>query len=97
LPQRNKLPSQYLCAALVNVRWIISVAAVGSLQEKYAPRNVVLPSQFYDRTSQRALILLRRGASRRTSDSLSRSANLRNLVVGISQVQELRFTMAAFT
>src|SRR5213592_2263222 len=27
----------------LNVRWIISVAAVGSLQEKYAPRDVVLP------------------------------------------------------
>jgi 5'-methylthioadenosine phosphorylase len=38
----------------LNVRWIISVAAVGSLQEKYAPRDVVLPSQFYDRTSNRA-------------------------------------------
>src|SRR5947209_16091677 len=38
----------------LNVRWIISVAAVGSLQEKYAPRDVVLPSQFFDRTSQRA-------------------------------------------
>src|SRR6266704_2995388 len=39
----------------LNVRWIISVAAVGSLQEKYVPRDVVLPSQFYDRTSQRAI------------------------------------------
>jgi 5'-methylthioadenosine phosphorylase len=29
------------------------VAAVGSLQEKYAPRDVLLPSQFYDRTSRR--------------------------------------------
>src|SRR5213593_3210534 len=38
----------------LNVRWIISVGAVGSLQEKYAPRDVVLPSQFYDRTSHRA-------------------------------------------
>lgn len=37
----------------LNVRWIISVTAVGSLQEKYAPRDVLLPSQFYDRTSQR--------------------------------------------
>src|SRR5256714_12339493 len=37
----------------LNVRWIISVAAVGSLQEKYAPRDVLLPSQFYDRTSRR--------------------------------------------
>src|SRR3954463_3861261 len=38
----------------LNVRWIICVTAVGSLQEKYAPRDVVLPSQFFDRTSQRA-------------------------------------------
>src|SRR5213075_320653 len=35
----------------LNVRWIIAVTAVGSLQEKYKPRDVVLPSQFYDRTS----------------------------------------------
>jgi 5'-methylthioadenosine phosphorylase len=38
----------------LGVRWIICVTAVGSLQEKNAPRDVVLPSQFYDRTSQRA-------------------------------------------
>jgi 5'-methylthioadenosine phosphorylase len=36
----------------LNVRWIISVGAVGSLQEKYAPRDVLLPSQFYDRSSR---------------------------------------------
>src|SRR5213595_770141 len=38
----------------LNVRWIICVTAVGSLQEKYEPRDVLLPSQFYDRTSLRA-------------------------------------------
>src|ERR1700736_623185 len=38
----------------LNVRWIICVTAVGSLQELYAPRDVLLPSQFFDRTSQRA-------------------------------------------
>ncbi len=37
----------------LGVRWIICVTAVGSLQEKYAPRHVVLPSQFFDRTSRR--------------------------------------------
>jgi 5'-methylthioadenosine phosphorylase len=37
----------------LGVRWIICVTAVGSLQEKYAPRDVLLPAQFYDRTSQR--------------------------------------------
>jgi 5'-methylthioadenosine phosphorylase len=39
----------------LNVRWLISVGAVGSLQEKYHPRDIVVPSQFFDRTSQRAL------------------------------------------
>jgi 5'-methylthioadenosine phosphorylase len=38
----------------LNVRWILSVGAVGSLQEKYHPRDIVLPSQFFDRTSRRA-------------------------------------------
>lgn len=38
----------------LNVRWIICVTAVGSLQEKYAPRDILLPSQFYDRTTFRA-------------------------------------------
>jgi 5'-methylthioadenosine phosphorylase len=38
----------------LNVRWIICVTAVGSLQEQYAPRDILLPSQFYDRTSQRS-------------------------------------------
>lgn len=39
----------------LEVRWIICVTAVGSLQEQYAPRHVLLPSQFFDRTSQRAV------------------------------------------
>jgi 5'-methylthioadenosine phosphorylase len=39
----------------LNVRWIIAVTAVGSLQEKYKPRDILLPSQFYDRTSTGAM------------------------------------------
>ncbi|MDF1738961.1 MAG: S-methyl-5'-thioadenosine phosphorylase [Verrucomicrobiales bacterium] len=38
----------------LNVRWIIAVTAVGSLREEYPPRDIVLPDQFFDRTSQRA-------------------------------------------
>jgi 5'-methylthioadenosine phosphorylase len=37
----------------LNVRWIIAVTAVGSLREEYRPRDIVLPDQFYDRTSRR--------------------------------------------
>lgn len=37
----------------LGVRWIICVTAVGSLQETYAPRDIVLPDQYFDRTSRR--------------------------------------------
>jgi 5'-methylthioadenosine phosphorylase len=37
----------------LNVRWIITVTAVGSLKEEYRPRDVLLPDQFFDRTSRR--------------------------------------------
>jgi len=38
----------------LGVAWILSVSAVGSLQAKYKPRDVVLPDQFVDRTKQAA-------------------------------------------
>jgi len=38
----------------LDVAWIISVSAVGSLQAKYQPCDIVLPSQFFDRTKQSA-------------------------------------------
>jgi 5'-methylthioadenosine phosphorylase len=38
----------------LGVRWIISIGAVGSLQENYLPRHIVLPDQFFDRTSRRS-------------------------------------------
>jgi 5'-methylthioadenosine phosphorylase len=38
----------------LGVRWILCVTAVGSLQPQYPPRDIVLPSQFFDRTSRRA-------------------------------------------
>lgn len=37
----------------LGVRWIIAITAVGSLKEEYHPRHVVLPDQFFDRTSRR--------------------------------------------
>ena len=36
----------------LGVAWIISVSAVGSLQQKYRPCDIVLPDQFFDRTKQ---------------------------------------------
>jgi 5'-methylthioadenosine phosphorylase len=39
---------------LLGVEYILSVSAVGSLQEQYAPTNMVIPDQFFDRTRARA-------------------------------------------
>ena len=36
----------------LGVAWIISVSAVGSLQKKYKPCDIVLPDQFLDRTKR---------------------------------------------
>ena len=36
----------------LGVAWIISVSAVGSLQEKFKPCDIVLPDQFLDRTKR---------------------------------------------
>jgi 5'-methylthioadenosine phosphorylase len=36
----------------LGVAWIMSVSAVGSLQAKYKPCDIVLPDQFLDRTKQ---------------------------------------------
>jgi len=36
----------------LGVAWIVSVSAVGSLQKKYKPCDIVLPDQFLDRTKQ---------------------------------------------
>ncbi len=39
---------------LLGVDYILSVSAVGSLQEQYAPTDMVIPDQFFDRTRARA-------------------------------------------
>src|SRR5947208_3710046 len=54
LPQELNHRANIYALRSLNVRWIIAVTAVGSLQEKYKPRDILLPSQFYDRTSSRS-------------------------------------------
>src|SRR5229473_1256333 len=65
----------------LNVRWIVSVTAVGSLQEKYAPRDVLLPSQFYDRTSLRSdHTFFGKGIAAHISFAEPISTKLRNII-----------------
>src|SRR5438132_3406085 len=81
LPHEINYRANIYALRSLNVRWIISVAAVGSSQEKYAPRDVVLPSQFYDRTSQRAIhTFFGDGIAAHVAFAEPVSTNLRNLL-----------------
>jgi 5'-methylthioadenosine phosphorylase len=46
----------------LGVRWILSVSAVGSLQEQVRPLDMLVPDQFIDRTHQRPLSFFGEGA-----------------------------------
>lgn len=39
---------------LLGIEYVLSVSAVGSLQQQYAPTDMVIPDQFFDRTRARA-------------------------------------------
>jgi 5'-methylthioadenosine phosphorylase len=45
----------------LGVRWILSVSAVGSLQEELRPLDMLVPDQFIDRTHQRPLTFFGEG------------------------------------
>src|SRR3954471_16424637 len=91
LPHEINYRANIYALRSLNVRWIISVAAVGSLQEKYAPRDVVLPSQFYDRTSQRAVhTFFGDGIAAHVSVADPISANLRELLFQSAQALGIR-------
>ena len=38
---------------VLGAEWILSISAVGSMKEAYAPTHIVVPDQFYDRTRHR--------------------------------------------
>ncbi len=45
----------------LDVRWLISASAVGSLKENIKPCDIVIPDQFIDRTHQRPLTFFNNG------------------------------------
>lgn len=54
LPTEVNHRANFWALRSLGVRWVICATAVGSLKEEYPPRSVVLPDQYFDRTSQRA-------------------------------------------
>ena len=53
LPTEVNHKANFWALRSLGVRWVICATAVGSLKEEYSPRSVVLPDQYFDRTSQR--------------------------------------------
>jgi 5'-methylthioadenosine phosphorylase len=75
----------------LNVRWIVCVTAVGSLQEQYAPRDVLLPSQFFDRTSQRTShTFFGNGIAAHVGFAEPISTNLRNILAESARSQAIK-------
>src|SRR5919205_4646762 len=53
LPTELPFRANIYAMKLLGVESILSASAVGSLQEKYAPLDMVIPDQFFDRTRGR--------------------------------------------
>ena len=53
LPSEINHRANIYALRMLGVRFVICVTAVGSLKEEYRPRDIVLPDQFFDRTSRR--------------------------------------------
>lgn len=54
LPTELPFRANVYAMKLLGVERILSASAVGSLQERYAPLDMVIPDQFFDRTRARA-------------------------------------------
>lgn len=54
LPTEVPYRANIYAMKLLGVEYILSVSAVGSLQQQYAPTDMVIPDQFFDRTRARA-------------------------------------------
>ncbi len=61
LPHELNFQANVFAMKALGVEWILSVSAVGSLKEQYAPQHVVVPDQFIDRTRQRKSTFFGRG------------------------------------
>ena len=61
LPHELNYQANVFALKRLGVQWILSVSAVGSLKEEYAPLDMVIPDQFVDRTLQRKSTFFGRG------------------------------------
>ena len=69
----------------LNVRWIISASAVGSLKEEIKPLDIVIPDQFIDRTMQRPISFFGAGVVAHVALADPFCPNLSNLLADASK------------
>ena len=69
----------------LGVRWLISVSAVGSLQEHLKPRDMVVPEQFIDRTMQRPASFFGKGCVAHVSLADPFCSNLSKLLADAAE------------
>jgi 5'-methylthioadenosine phosphorylase len=81
LPHELNFRANVFALKTLGVQWILSVSAVGSLKERYAPRHVLVPDQFIDRTMQRPSTFFGRGLVAHVAFAHPFCGNLSKLMV----------------
>jgi 5'-methylthioadenosine phosphorylase len=67
LPSELNFRANIYAFKTLGVDWILSASAVGSLKEEYAPLDIVIPDQFFDRTTGRVSTFFGRGLAAHVS------------------------------
>src|SRR4029079_6150920 len=80
LPSEVPFQANVYAMKLLGVERILSVSAVGSLKEQYAPSHVVIPDQFVDRTFKRDSTFFGRGLVAHVAFAHPFCATLRGLL-----------------
>jgi 5'-methylthioadenosine phosphorylase len=80
LPSEVPFQANVFAMKLLGVERILSVSAVGSLKEQYAPSHVVIPDQFVDRTFKRSSTFFGRGLVAHVAFAHPFCATLRGLL-----------------
>jgi 5'-methylthioadenosine phosphorylase len=53
MPSELNYRANIFCFKLLGAEWILSASAVGSMQEQIRPLDILIPDQFFDRTTRR--------------------------------------------
>ncbi|MCS7009577.1 MAG: S-methyl-5'-thioadenosine phosphorylase [Chthoniobacterales bacterium] len=83
--------SNILTLRRLGVRWLICVTAVGSLREEIHPRDLVVPNQFFDRTSRPSQnTFFGEGIVAHVSLAQPYSENLRHILIQSAKEEGIR-------